>query len=40
MKSKLDECRKNPDLTESDVMHCRGFWKCWDSGKIKFIKKR
>ena len=40
MKSKLDECKKNPNLTETDVMHSRGFWKCWDSGKIKFIKKR
>lgn len=40
MKSKLDECKKNPNLTETDVMHSKGFWKCWDSGKIKFIKKR
>lgn len=32
--------KKNPNLTETDVMHSRGFWKCWDSGKIKFIKKR
>ena len=38
MKSKLEECRENPDLTESEVMHNRGHWKCWDSGKIKFVK--
>ena len=38
MKSKLDECKSNPELTESDVMHSRGHWRCWDAGKIKFIK--
>lgn len=38
-KSKLEECIKNPNLTETEVMHNRGCWKCWDSGKIKFIKR-
>lgn len=38
MKSKLEECKKNPNLTESEIMHNRGYWKCWDSGKIKFVK--
>ena len=38
MKSKLEECVNNPNLTEVEVMHNRGYWRCWDSGKIKFIK--
>ena len=38
MKSKLDECKSNPELTECEVMHSRGCWRCWDAGKIKFIK--
>lgn len=38
MKSKLEECIKNPNLTENEVMHNRGCWKCWDAGKIKFTK--
>ena len=38
MKSKLDECKQNPKLTEVKVMHDRGCWRCWDSGKIKFEK--
>lgn len=37
-KSKLEECRKNPELTESEVMHTRGYWRCWDAGKIRFVK--
>lgn len=38
MKSKLKECKENPTLTESQVMYSRKSWKCWDAGKIKFIK--
>ena len=38
-KSKLIECEKNPELTECEVMYGRGHWRCWDSGKIKFVKK-
>lgn len=38
MKSKLEECIDNPNLTEADVMYGRGCWRCWDCGKIKFIK--
>lgn len=38
MRSKLKECESNPELTESEVMHNRGCWRCWDSGKIRFIK--
>ena len=37
-KSKLKECIDNPDLTEIEVMYNRNCWRCWDSGKIKFIK--
>lgn len=39
MKSKLKECKENPELTEVEVMYGRNCWRCWDSGKIKFIKK-
>lgn len=39
MKSKLEEYKENPKLTESEIMYNRGSWKCWDSGKIKFIKR-
>ena len=37
-KSKLQECKTNPGLTEVEVMYNRGCWRCWDSGKIKFVK--
>ena len=39
MKSKLKECLENPELTESEVMYNRGSWRCWDSGKIKYVKE-
>lgn len=38
MKSKLQECKDNPELTEAEVMHNRGCFRCWDSGKVKFVK--
>ncbi len=36
-KSNLIECKENPNLTEDEVMRTRGYFKCWDSGKIKYI---
>ena len=36
-KSNLVECKENPDLTEDEVMRARGYFKCWDSGKIKYV---
>lgn len=36
-KSKLVECGINPELNEIDVMHNRGCWRCWDSGRIKLV---
>lgn len=36
-KSNLVECKENPSLTENEVMRKRGYHKCWDAGKIKYI---
>lgn len=36
-KSNLEECKENPNLTEDEVMRTRGYFKCWDSGKIKYV---
>lgn len=38
MKCKLDECKKDPSLTEDEVMRARHAHKVWDAGKIKFVK--
>ena len=38
-KSNLNECKANPSLTENEVMHNRGCFKCWDAGKIKYVYK-
>ena len=38
MKCKLEECRKDPSLTEDQVMRSRHAYKVWDAGKIKFVK--
>lgn len=36
-KSNLIECVSNPKLTENDVMVKRGYTRCWDAGKIKYV---
>ena len=28
----------NKDLTESEIMHNRGYFKVYDSGNVKYIK--
>ena len=38
MKCKLEECKKDPSLTEDQVMRSRHAYKVWDAGKIKFVK--
>ena len=38
MKCKLEECRKDPSLTEDQAMRSRHAYKVWDAGKIKFVK--
>ena len=38
MKCKLEECRKDPSLTEDQAMRSRHAYKIWDAGKIKFVK--
>ena len=38
MKSKLEEFKHDSNLTEVEIMHNRGCWRCWDSGKIRFKK--
>ena len=38
MKCKLEECKKDPSLTEDQVMRSRHAYKVWDTGKIKFVK--
>ena len=38
MKCKLEECKKDPSLTEDHVMRSRHAYKVWDAGKIKFVK--
>ena len=38
MKCKLEECRKDPSLTEDQAMRSRHPYKVWDAGKIKFVK--
>ena len=38
MKCKLEECKKDPSLTEDDVMRSRHAYKVWDAGKLKFVK--
>lgn len=38
MKYKLEECRKDPSLTEDQAMRSRHAYKVWDAGKIKFVK--
>jgi hypothetical protein len=35
-KSNLHECKENQNLTEVEVMHARGCYRCWDAGKIKY----
>lgn len=36
-KSNLVECVEHPELTEDEVMRNRGYVKCWDAGKIKYV---
>ena len=38
MKCKLEECKKDPSLTEDQAMRSRHAYKVWDAGKIKFVK--
>lgn len=35
-KSNLEEYKKDSSLTEDAVIRKRGYWKCWDAGKIKY----
>lgn len=39
IKSKFKEFEENSKLTELEIMHNHGYWRCWDSGKIRFVKK-
>lgn len=38
-KSELVKAGENKDKTESEIMHNRNFYKCYDTGNIKFIYK-
>ena len=38
-KDQLIKMGYNKMMTETEIMHMRGYHRCWDSGNLKFLKK-